>query len=160
MTINTTIQEAVRGTTRLFEKIPTDLSQLLLRLGLAGVFWASARTKVSSGLTVSDTTYYLFEEEYQLPFLSAEIAAPLATYAEHLLPVLLLLGLATRMAAFGLFVMALVIQLFVYPSAFLSTHLGWFATAIAIMGYGPGRWSLDHVVKSRARAGSVNKGEA
>jgi putative oxidoreductase len=64
------------------------------------------------------------------------------------------------MAAFGLLVMALVIQLFVYPSAFLSTHLGWFAMAIAIMGFGPGRWSLDHVMKSRAHAGSANKGEA
>ncbi|WCL54351.1 DoxX family protein [Gimibacter soli] len=137
--------------TRLFTRIPADLVQLTLRLGLAGIFWVSARTKVTGLMTISDSTYYLFEEEYQLPVIPADIAAPLATYAEHALPVLLLLGLATRVSALGLFVMALVIQLFVYPSAFLSTHLGWFALALAIMAYGPGRLSLDHLIARRAK---------
>lgn len=130
----------------LMARIPIDLSLLALRLGLAGVFWASARTKVTEGLTISDSTYYLFEEEYQLPFISSDLAVPLATYAEHLLPILLLLGLATRVSALGLFVMSLVIQVFVYPAAFMSTHLGWFAMATAIMGFGPGRLSIDHMI--------------
>lgn len=127
-------------------KIPQDLIQLTLRLGLAGIFWMSARTKVTGFLSISDSTYFLFEEEYRLPLLPVDIAVPLATYAEHLLPILLAFGLATRLSALGLFVMALVIQLFVYPSAFLSTHLGWFAMALAVMGYGPGRLSLDHLI--------------
>lgn len=127
-------------------KIPQDLIQLTLRLGLAGIFWMSARTKVTGFLSISDSTYFLFEEEYRLPLLPVDIAVPLATYTEHLLPILLAFGLATRLSAFGLFVMALVIQLFVYPSAFLSTHLGWFAMALAVMGYGPGRLSIDHLI--------------
>ncbi|NVJ70331.1 MAG: DoxX family protein [Alphaproteobacteria bacterium] len=127
-------------------KIPQDLIQLTLRLGLAGIFWMSARTKVTGFLSISDSTYFLFEEEYRLPLLPVDIAVPLATYAEHLLPILLAFGLATRLSALGLFVMALVIQLFVYPSAFLSTHLGWFAMALAVMGYGPGCLSIDHLI--------------
>jgi len=127
-------------------RIPTDLVQLALRLGLAGIFWASARTKVSEDLSISDSTYFLFEEEYQLPFLPVDIAVPLTTYAEHLLPILLLVGFATRLSALGLFAMTLVIQIFVYPSAFMSTHLGWFAMALAVMSFGPGRWSLDHLI--------------
>lgn len=138
-------------------RISADITQLMLRLGLAGVFWASARTKVTEGLTISDSTYYLFEEEYQLPLISSDLAVPLATYAEHLFPVLLLLGLASRFSALALFVMALVIQIFVYPSAFVSTHLGWFALAVAVMVYGPGRLSLDHVI-SRYRMGRMNGG--
>jgi len=127
-------------------RIPTDFVQLAMRLGLAGIFWASARTKVTSGLTISDSTYFLFEEEYQLPFLPVDIAVPLTTYAEHLLPIMLFLGLAARLSALGIFVMTLVIQIFVYPSAFMSTHLGWFAMALGVMSFGPGRWSLDHLI--------------
>lgn len=138
-------------------RVEADITQFMLRLGLAGVFWASARTKVTEGLTISDSTYYLFEEEYQLPLISSDLAVPLATYAEHLFPVLLLVGLATRFSALALFVMALVIQIFVYPSAFVSTHLGWFALALAVMVYGPGRLSLDHAI-SRYRAGRLNGG--
>jgi len=140
------ITDTIRRGNSLMARIPQDLSLLALRLGLAGVFWASARTKVTEGLTISDSTYYLFEEEYQLPLISSDLAVPLATYAEHLLPVLLLLGLATRASALGLFIMSLVIQVFVYPAAFMSTHLGWFAMAIAVMGFGPGRLSLDHLI--------------
>ena len=127
-------------------KIPPAVVQLALRGGLAGIFWSSARTKVDGLLTISDNTYYLFEEDYRLPLLDPEFAAQLATYAEHLLPVVLVLGIGTRFAALGLFIMTLVIQLFVYPDAFLSTHLGWFALALGIMAYGPGTISLDNAL--------------
>ncbi|MDX2211282.1 MAG: DoxX family protein [Sphingopyxis sp.] len=123
-----------------------SLVQLMLRLGLAGIFWSSARTKVEGLLTVSDNTVYLFAEEYRLPLLSPELAAHITTYAEHLLPLLLAAGLASRFAALGLFIMTLIIQLFVYPDAFLSTHLGWMALASAIILYGPGSFALDDVI--------------
>ncbi len=126
-----------------------DLAQLGLRLGLGGVFWASARTKVDGLMTVSDSTFWLFEEEYALPVISSDIAAYLATYAEHLFPLMLVVGLGSRFAALGLFVMAAVIQLFVYPDALLSTHLGWLAMAGAVMVFGPGRFSLDHLLARR-----------
>ena len=131
------------------DKIPTDLVQLAVRGGLAGIFWSSARTKVDGLLSVSDNTYFLFEEEYRLPLLDPEAAAQIATYAEHLLPLMLVLGIGSRFAALGLFVMTLTIQLFVYPDAFLSTHFGWFALALAIIARGPGRVSIDHLIATR-----------
>lgn len=131
------------------DKIPTDLVQLAVRGGLAGIFWSSARTKVDGLLSVSDNTYFLFEEEYRLPLLDPEAAAQIATYAEHLLPLMLVLGIGSRFAALGLFVMILTIQLFVYPDAFLSTHFGWFALALAIIARGPGRVSIDHLIATR-----------
>lgn len=131
------------------DKIPTDLVQLAVRGGLAGIFWSSARTKVDGLLSVSDNTYFLFEEEYRLPLLDPEAAAQIATYAEHLLPLMLVLGIGSRFAALGLFVMTLTIQLFVYPDAFLSTHFGWFALALAIIARGPGRISIDHLIATR-----------
>ena len=115
---------------------------------MAGVFWMSGRTKVDGWLTVSDTAIALFEDEYQLPLLPPYVAAHLATYAEHALPILLILGLATRLSAAGLLGMTLVIQLLVYPSAW-PTHLSWATLFLYLMGHGAGRWSLDHHITSR-----------
>lgn len=119
-----------------------DAVALALRAGLAAVFWQSGRTKVEGGFRVSDSAVQLFAQEYRLPLLDPSIAAHLAAYAEHLLPLLLLVGLGTRGAAAGLLGMTLVIQVFVYPEAW-STHLGWAAMALALIGHGAGRWSLD-----------------
>lgn len=131
---------------------PVDsVVQLGLRLGLAGVFWASARTKVEGLLAVSDNTAFLFAEEYRLPLIDPVVAAHLATYAEHAFALLLALGLASRPAALGLFVMTAVIQIFVYPDALVSTHLGWLAMAAAIVLRGPGRFSLDAWIAGRVR---------
>lgn len=143
---------ALASPVALLDRIPNDLVQLALRGGLAGIFWSSARTKVEGLLTISDNTYFLFEEEYRLPLIAPDLAAHLATYAEHLLPAMLVLGIGSRFAALGLFIMTLTIQLFVYPDAFVSTHLGWFALALAIMARGPGRLSLDHLLASKAQS--------
>lgn len=132
-----------------------DLAKLALRLGLGGIFWSSARTKVDGLLSVSDNTMWLFEEEYRVPLLSPEIAAHLATYGEHIFPIMLALGLGSRFAALALFVMTMVIQLFVYPDALLSTHLGWLALAGAVMVFGPGRLSIDHQIAKGRQAGDA-----
>ncbi len=130
----------------LLNRVPPSLVQMMLRLGLAGIFWSSGRSKVEGLMTISENTYFLFEEEYRLPLLSPHLAAQLGTYAEHLFPILLLIGLATRLSALALFGMTLVIQLLVYPDALLSTHLGWFALALAVATGGPGTLSLDHLL--------------
>lgn len=145
-----TFSNVMKRSSHLMGRIPSDLVQFILRLGLAGVFWASARTKVTGFMDISDSTYFLFEEEYQLPLIPVDIAVPLTTYAEHILPLLLVIGLATRLSALGIFVMTLVIQVFVYPSAFMSAHLGWFGMSLAIMSVGSGRWSLDYMISKKA----------
>ncbi len=122
--------------------IPEALIALIMRAGIAAVFFLSGRTKVDGLLTIKDSTFFLFSEEYKVPFLPTELAAYLATYAEHILPILLILGLGTRFAALGLLGMTMVIQLFVYPDAW-STHLGWAAILVYLIGRGPGAISLD-----------------
>ncbi len=112
------------------------------RLSMAGVFLMSGRTKVEGWMTVSDNALSLFEEEYKLPLLPSDVAAHLAAYAEHLFPLMLLLGLATRLSAAALLGMTLVIQVFVYPSAW-ATHLSWATLLLYLVGRGPGALSLD-----------------
>jgi putative oxidoreductase len=128
----------------LLSGIPNDLVAFMLRVFPAVVFWMSGRTKVE-GFSIKDSTWFLFEQEYALPLIPSDLAAVMATLAEHILPILLVLGLLTRLSATGLIVMTAVIQIFVYPSAWV-THGLWAAALLAVAAYGPGRWSLDHLL--------------
>lgn len=122
-----------------------DLLALATRLGIAAIFFYSGRTKVTGFLTLTDNTHELFRTEYRLPLLPPEIAAHLATYAEHLFPLLLVLGLLTRYSALALLGMTLVIQVFVYPDAW-PTHLSWAALLLYLVGRGAGRLSVDRAL--------------
>lgn len=126
-------------------RLPEAPVGLMLRVFPALVFWQSGRTKVD-GLSIRDSTWFLFEQEYDLPLIPPELAAVLATAAEHLLPVLLILGLFTRLSALGLLGMTAVIQIFVYPDAWM-THGLWAAPLLALIARGPGRWSADHLAR-------------
>lgn len=119
---------------------------LLFRLSIAAIFFLSGRTKVSGVLTVTDSTYALFREEYRLPLHAPELAAHMAAYAEHLFPLLLVLGLCTRLAALALLGMTAVIEIFVYPDAW-PTHLSWAALLTYLLARGAGRLSLDRVLR-------------
>lgn len=131
-----------------------SLVLLLTRVALAGIFWRSARTKVEEGswLTISDTTYFLFAEEYAGVPLPSDFAAVTATMAEHLFPLLLVLGLFTRLSALALLGMTLVIQIFVYPEAWWSVHALWAALALILIAQGGGQLALDAaLVKARGK---------
>ena len=125
-----------------------DLLALAARFGIAGVFWLSGRTKVDGWLLVSENAVALFEDEYKVPLLSPELEAHLAAYAEHLFPVLLVIGLATRVSALALLGMTAVIQVFVYPLAW-PTHLVWAAALLYLAARGGGRLSIDRVAGLR-----------
>ena len=115
------------------------------RLGIGAVFFLSGRTKVDGFLTVNESAYTLFREDYKVPLLPPEFAAHLAAYAEHLLPLFLVLGLATRLSALGLLGMTAVIQIFVYPDAW-PTHLTWAVALLYLAGRGAGALSLDRTL--------------
>lgn len=140
-------------TKRLIRTVSSPLAEaiilLLSRLALAGIFWRSGRTKVVEGswLQVSDSAIFLFDEEYHMPY--PEITATIATYAEHLLPILITLGLFTRVGAAGLLVMTLVIQFFVYPDAWWQTHIIWAALAGILIVRGAGLFSADRLLSHR-----------
>jgi putative oxidoreductase len=116
------------------------------RLGIASVFFLSGRTKVDGFLSIKPSTYDLFASEYALPLVSPNVAAHLATYAEHLFPVLLVLGLFTRLSALGLLTMTTVIEVFVYPDAW-PTHLTWAGLLLPLLARGGGDWSIDRLLR-------------
>lgn len=128
--------------------ITHDVLAIVGRLAIAAIFFLSGRTKVDGFLHITDGAYELFRSEYRLPLLPPELAAHLAAYAEHFFPVLLVLGLCTRLSALALLGMTLTIQLFVYPDAW-PTHLSWAAILLYLAGRGGGTLSLDHVFKIR-----------
>lgn len=140
-------------------RLPLDVVLILARVAMAATFWRSGQTKVS-GLSVdlvegrfvwgwprlSDTAVALFRDEYRLPLISPEFAAPLAAVAEHVFPVLLLLGLTTRFSAAALLAMTAIIQIFVYPDAW-PLHATWAACLLALVKFGGGRLSLDGLIR-------------
>lgn len=126
--------------------LPESLLLLVARLGIASVFFLSGRTKVEGFLSIKPSTYDLFASEYALPLVSPNVAAHLATYAEHLFPVLLVLGLFTRFSALGLLTMTTVIEVFVYPEAW-PTHLTWAGLLLPLLARGGGAWSLDRLLR-------------
>lgn len=138
-----------RVTDTLERWISHDLIALAARIGIGAIFFISGRTKVEGWLTLTDTTFLLFREDYALPLIPPEWAAYLATWAEHLFPVLLVLGLATRLSAAALLGMTAVIQLLVYPSAW-PTHLTWAVPLLYLLGRGAGRVSMDYWVGCQA----------
>jgi putative oxidoreductase len=145
------------------ERIPHSLIALLGRVAIAGVFWRSGQTKIE-GLAIdvttgtfelgwprlSDSALYLFREEYRLPLISPELGAYAAATAEHLLPLLLLMGLGTRFAALALLFMTAVIQFLVYPDAW-PVHGTWATILLYLAATGPGRLSVDAWIKGRIR---------
>jgi putative oxidoreductase len=122
--------------------IDLDFVLLVSRLGIAAIFFYSGRTKVSGLLTVTDSAVDLFRTEYRLPLVDPAISAHVAAYAEHLFPILLVLGLLTRGAALALLGMTAVIEAFVYPEAW-PTHLSWAAPLLLLAVRGGGAFSLD-----------------
>ena len=126
--------------------LSNDLLSLVTRLGVAGVFFMSGRSKVDGILHITVGTYGLFQEDYKLPLIDPDLAAHLATYSEHLFSILLVLGLFTRLSALAFLGMTAVIEIFVYPAAW-PTHLSWAALLLFLIAKGGGRFSLDRIVR-------------
>ena len=142
-----------RGVALVTGRFPEAVALLLLRLALAGVFWRSGQTKVVEGrvLQIDPAQYDLFTSEFSGLPLDPAIAVPLTTYAEHLFPILLLLGLATRLSAGALLVMTLVIQIFVFSDAWWPVHSLWAAMAAILIVRGGGLFALDAVAAKLRR---------
>ncbi|NAX17777.1 MULTISPECIES: DoxX family protein [unclassified Vibrio] len=143
---------------KLLTRIPDTIIALLARFSIAAIFWKSGQTKIE-GLSIdivagefklgwpsySDSLLDLFRYEYQLPLIPPEIAAPMAAFAEHFFPLLILIGFATRFSALALLGMTTVIQIFVYPDAY-ATHGVWAAALLFLVARGPGFISVDNLL--------------
>jgi putative oxidoreductase len=124
--------------------------QLVLRFALAVPFWRSGILKWDGFLQLNDTAVTLFTDEFKLhlpggpyPFPAPAVMAFLSGCGEITFPVLLVFGLGARFAALGLLFMTLIVELTI-PDGW-PIHITWAAMALAIMAYGPGRRSLDHL---------------
>src|SRR5215469_9551228 len=129
---------------RRLDRVPYWLLALPLRVAVAWVFWSSAMTHLANW----EATLDLFETEYQLPFLASGPAAYMAVSIEVTTPVLLILGLLTRLACLVLLGMTAVIEVFVYPQAW-PTHIQWAAMLLVLLCRGPGVLSLDWLIRRR-----------
>lgn len=116
------------------------LALLAARCYVGWVFFSSGLLKIKDW----DSTLFLFEEEYAVPFLSPEVAAYMGTGGELLLPVLLVLGLLNPIAAIGLSVLNVmaVLSLEDIAPAALSMHVIWGVLLAMVLLWGPGRLSV------------------
>ena len=136
-----------RVTGILSHNIVETIVLFMTRISLAGIFWRSYETKVVDGtlLEIDEVQYLIFENEFAGLPIPTDLAVPMTVYAEFLFPILLVLGLFSRLSAAALAVMALVIQLFVFPT--LDHFLGWDILVLSLAGIilarGPGMLSLD-----------------
>jgi len=146
------IEALYRRITQLLRSSSVEsLVLLFVRVVYAGIFWRSGETKVAAGtwFNVTQETYDLFASDFSGVPLPPHLAANLSNAAEHIFPLLLVLGLATRFSAAGLLVMTLVIQIFVFPDAWWPTHSLWVAFALILITRGAGIFSLDAAIASR-----------
>ncbi|MGA7384525.1 MAG: DoxX family protein [Methylocella sp.] len=138
---------AMLAVAAVLDKIPQSLISLAARIFPAAVFWRSGQTKVE-GWHVTESAIALFRDEYKLPLIDPALAANIAAFSEHFFPVLLVIGLASRLSALALLCMTAVIEIFVYPYAWPEQGV-WATCFLIVIARGPGIFSLDHLLVRR-----------
>jgi len=125
-------------------RFPLAIIQLAGRVGVGATFFKAGLLKYQSW----EFTVKLFQDEYRVPLLDPAVAARIAMVQELTIPVLLFVGLATRLATLPLLGMIAVIQTFVYPNAY-NEHLVWGSILLLLLTRGPGVLSLDYLIERR-----------
>ena len=124
--------------------VTKPLASLCLKLWVANVFFKSGLNKIES----FDTTLMLFEYEYTVPLLSPVIAAYIATIAELMLPVMLVIGLGGRLVPLVLFIFNIIAAIS-YPDlshAGMQDHVIWGLMLFMLVAEGSGQWSVDYLL--------------
>lgn len=143
--------------TRLFDslidlltRIPHAVPATIGRLAVGLLFWNAARALVPGWniFSVNGRTLDLFRGEYRLPSIPPEVAALVWQVSEHVCAGLLIVGLATRFAGFGLLILVVLLQVFIHPGNYL-VHGTWAAVLLMLVKYGPGPASLDYLIYKR-----------
>jgi putative oxidoreductase len=153
----TRVENALRDIKEWLACVARVVAPPVLRIALAVPFFKSGLTKWDGFLSLSPAAEFLFEDEFKLHIFGQAYDFPLPTaaayldsIAEILLPVLLVIGLATRFSALALLIMTGVIQL-VVPEGWANFHLPWAGLALALIALGPGPLSLDHLLEKLPR---------
>ena len=127
-------------------RFPLSILLLAGRIGVGATFFRAGLLKYNS----FEFAVKLFQDEYRLPLIDAAVAARLAMVQELSIPILLFLGLATRLATIPLLFTIAVIQIFVYPNAY-NDHLVWGSILLLVLTRGPGVFSLDYLIERTVR---------
>jgi len=143
--------------------IPYALVALALRLVMARVFFLDGQTKVAGPrvplnvhdfdlsvllpLQVKAETFSAFLTQYAALPMPPMLAAYLVSYAEFILPIMLVLGFGTRFAALGLLIMTALIQIYVMPQTLWSVHIYWESILLVLLALGAGKISVDHIIR-------------
>jgi putative oxidoreductase len=142
----------VDATRRWLARFPLSIVLLAGRIGVGATFFRAGLLKYNS----FEFAVKLFQDEYRLPLIDPAVAARLSMLQELSIPILLFLGLATRLATIPLLVTIAVIQIFVYPNAY-NDHLAWGSILLLVLTRGAGAFSLDYLIERtmrRRRAGA------
>jgi putative oxidoreductase len=153
---------AVEGFTAACSFIPYALVALGLRLLMARIFFIDGQTKIAGPVLPLDLhgfhfsltlpaqvkaeTFTAFMTQFAPLPVPPVPAAYMVSYAEFFLPLMLVLGLGTRIAALGLLIMTAVIQIYIMPEHLWTTQIYWFAILTVLLAQGPGQISADHVI--------------
>jgi putative oxidoreductase len=150
-----TIKQGVRSVSHALIAVAQIFAPPVLRIALAVPFFRSGLTKFTGIFSLSPHAVLLFEEEFKLhifgstyDFPAPAAAALIDAVAEIVLPIMLILGLATRLSALALLIMTAIIQL-VVPEGWAYFHLPWAALALALIALGPGPLSVDYLLEQR-----------
>ena len=149
--------------------IPYALVALALRFIMARVFFLSGQAKIEGPVIplkigdlefsvtlpadIKDATLRMFEAQYADLPIAPVVAAYLFTYAEFVLPICLVLGFATRLAALALLAMTVLLQLYVMPGMLWVAHIYWAAILLVLITVGPGAISVDALIRAIYRRG-------
>ncbi len=130
---------------------PMSILQLGLRVGVGLVFFNAGLLKFKS----FEFAVKLFQDEYKVPLLDPAVAARMAMFNELTFPVLLFIGLASRLATLPL-LGQLVVMEYVYPRAW-NDHVFWGSALLFILTRGPGNiWQSRHD-RTMAHAGETTQ---
>ena len=150
------INYLIAGPARILNALRWDVFLVAIRFYVGYQFWKAGLIKLGAW----DSTLFLFEHEYRVPLLSPYLAAVLGTAGELVFPLMLFVGLAGRLGALGLSVVNVVAVIayahVIFSAGFENTvndHWLWGAMLLAVMAFGPGKLSLDHLL-SRYRGAS------
>jgi putative oxidoreductase len=160
---HSTIALIVAKLVALCAAIPYALVALGLRFVMARTFFVSGQSKIEGPVVhspipgvefsfvlpagIKDSTFQLFQTQYAALPMPPTVAAYLFTYAEFVLPVCLMVGFATRFSALALLVMTVLIQVYVMPNAFWTTHVYWISILMVLLSVGPSSISVDRLIR-------------
>ena len=150
------INYLIAGPARVLNALRWDVFLVVIRFYVGYQFWKAGLIKLGAW----DSTLFLFEHEYRVPLLSPYLAAVLGTAGELVFPLMLFVGLVGRLGALGLSIVNVVAVIayahVIFSAGFENTvndHWLWGAMLLAVMAFGPGKLSLDHLL-SRYRGAS------